>query len=566
MKKLRTFLIILIAFACMSISVTAYDAALPAEKVTMVAASEINEGDSLFSNTDPSDLSHAVDAAYADTLSSTEDYYVYVADNSYGATFIKNTEAKVDFIVGGSRSDYYLCIALADDENIYAYSETPLSDFNSTAGVENVVTLTISLDNTIPVGDYYLLYGIVDAEGNDIVETYYIDFSVVNNAILLTGISIYNAEENVTPVSQMRICPDDYGIVGLIYSPENATGYRSVVFESSDESIFTVDTWGGYGYISPVSDGHAMLYATVNGNVKTSIPVYIGHEYNAGTHMDPGCDYDGYTTYTCDICRQSYKETIPATGHDFGDNEAVIVTAPTACKPGEATQYCTRCAQDISIVLPPIFTDVDSSKYYVDAVDHFHANGIIKGMTDTTFEPNTPLTRGMLITMVYRMAGSPECNVETPFTDVPATAYYADAVAWAYENNITEGMTATTFEPATKITREQLATFLYRYAIYQNVDTSGAADLTVFPDYDQVFDYASAPFAWAVDNGIITGSRDYDVIYLAPKRNASRAEAATMLYRYLNYAEENQLPEVSDDTQPTDPEPSPAPTDSDTTD
>jgi hypothetical protein len=145
---------------------------------------------------------------------------------------------------------------------------------------------------------------------------------------------------------------------------------------------------------------------------------------------------------------------------------------------------------------------------------------------DGKFTPMGTLNRAMMVTVLYRLAGSPAVEQSGVFTDVAAESWYADAVAWAVAEGITNGATATTFNPNGAITREQLATFLYRYAGSPAVEES----LAGYQDADSVGSYARAAMAWANSSGYVTGT---SADTLSPKAAANRATVATVLMRYL---------------------------------
>lgn len=139
------------------------------------------------------------------------------------------------------------------------------------------------------------------------------------------------------------------------------------------------------------------------------------------------------------------------------------------------------------------------------------------------------MNRAMLATVIYRMAGSPAGAAKAPFTDVAAADWFADAVAWAYENGVVKGMSATSFAPLQEITREQLAVMLLRYADLCGYDTSARASLKDFADAAKVSDYAADAMQWAVANGILNGT---DGKRLDPAGSATRAQCAAMLVRF----------------------------------
>ena len=181
------------------------------------------------------------------------------------------------------------------------------------------------------------------------------------------------------------------------------------------------------------------------------------------------------------------------------------------------------------------FKDVREGKWYTKPIKYVYDNKLMNGMTDTIFEPDSPMTRSMLVTVLWRVEGAPKPGGKTPFTDLKAK-WYMDAVAWAYENSIVKGTSEKTFSPNTSITREQIATIFFRYAEFAGRDTSAKADLTAFPDGAKVAKYAKAAMSWAVGEGLITGTKVGDKNYLDPKGNATRAQVATILERYLEAA------------------------------
>ena len=174
------------------------------------------------------------------------------------------------------------------------------------------------------------------------------------------------------------------------------------------------------------------------------------------------------------------------------------------------------------------YTDVKAGDWYANAVNYVTLTGLMNGTGDG-FSPNLAINRGMMVTVLYRMAGSPEVTAENPFTDVPADTWYTDAVIWASENGITAGTSETTFSPTNSLTREQLATFFYRFADFENPDPIEiTGDLTGFTDAGQVASYATDAMKWAIGEGLISGTTETT---LSPKATATRAQVATILMR-----------------------------------
>ena len=173
------------------------------------------------------------------------------------------------------------------------------------------------------------------------------------------------------------------------------------------------------------------------------------------------------------------------------------------------------------------FTDVKKTAWYYNTVKEVYELGLVKGLNSTTFAPGETMTRGMVATVLHRMAGGPKITYEALFPDVPSGKYYSVAVTWAAKNKVVSGYASDKkFRPGTNVTREQLATMLYNYAHMRGLDISARADLTVYKDGKQVSSYAQKPMSWAVANGILSGTKEGE---LKAKNDATRAEAAKML-------------------------------------
>ena len=175
-----------------------------------------------------------------------------------------------------------------------------------------------------------------------------------------------------------------------------------------------------------------------------------------------------------------------------------------------------------------LFTDVADDAWYADAVRYVYENGMMNGTDDTAFSPDANTTRAMIVTMLYRMEAEPTAQ-GSGFTDVAAGSYYADAVAWAAENGIVNGVSETSFAPDDSITREQMAAILYRYAQYKGYDVTASGNLSAYTDASQVSGYAAAAMQWANGEGLITGVTG---TALDPQGSATRAQVATILMRF----------------------------------
>ena len=184
--------------------------------------------------------------------------------------------------------------------------------------------------------------------------------------------------------------------------------------------------------------------------------------------------------------------------------------------------------QNQSGTLP--FTDVKTGDWFYEAVQYVYDKGMMTGVSADRFAPASTTTRGMIVTILYRLENEPAVSGDLPFTDVERGAWYADAVAWAAANDIVNGTSATTFAPNSPITREQMATMLYRFAQYKGMDAVTLQEnLTGYPDGDQVSDYAIPAMNWAVGQGLIAGMENGTLV---PQGSATRAQVATILMRF----------------------------------
>lgn len=180
------------------------------------------------------------------------------------------------------------------------------------------------------------------------------------------------------------------------------------------------------------------------------------------------------------------------------------------------------------------FRDLDTTRWYHEAIDTMLREGLMNGTGNGLFEPNGTLTRAMLVTILWRSEGKPAASAQTSFTDVPAGAYYAEAVRWAAANGVVKGVSSTEFGPSKNITRQELVTILWRLAAKKGLNTSNAG-LTVpeFADRSQIAAWAAEAMSWGCTRGILTGKSANRV---DPTGTATRAEAAAMIVRFRNLA------------------------------
>lgn len=177
------------------------------------------------------------------------------------------------------------------------------------------------------------------------------------------------------------------------------------------------------------------------------------------------------------------------------------------------------------------FGDVKSADWFYNDVKYVYEKGMMAGTAADVFAPNATTTRAMIVTILYRLEGSPAVTGTSAFVDVPAGQWYTDAVNWAAANQIVKGTSATTFAPNDSITREQMAAILYRYAQYKGYDVTKKADLSGYSDNSQVSAYAKDALAWANAAKLINGVTNTT---LAPQGNATRAQVSAILHRFCD--------------------------------
>ena len=285
----------------------------------------------------------------------------------------------------------------------------------------------------------------------------------------------------------------------------------------------------------------------------------LGHDYGAWTQTKaPTCTEKGEEKRTCSRCDAFEVREIAAHGHTEVIDPAVPATCTEAGKtegkhcsvcgtvlvaqetvPALGHSYkdgvCTVCGAkdpDAQPAAPVEFSDVSEKAWYYEAVEYAVENGLMNGVGGGKFDPEGTMTRAMLVTVLWRYEGEP-AEGENSFTDVPNGTWYTEAVAWAAANGIVGGVGNGKFDPNGIITREQMATILFRYAQKRGFDTSKRGDLSVFPDSGKVSSWAKDAMRWAVAEQIINGSDGY----LLPQGNATRAQVAALLMRFINKIE-----------------------------
>ena len=313
------------------------------------------------------------------------------------------------------------------------------------------------------------------------------------------------------PVSQ----PDD----------PTRTGYRFLGW-------YTAATGGARWDFSQPVTGDQILYAQwaylppANPNYK----ITIGDTENGTVTVNPTAAKAGTTVTITPVPDAGYQVGTVSVTDRFGQAVAVDQQADgtyTFVMPDGQVTVEVTFLQGEATDLP--FSDVTESDWFYDAVTYAYENGLMDGVGTGLFAPNSETTRAQLVTILYRLAGQPAPSGDSGFSDVETGIWYTDAVAWAAQNGIVNGVSDTQFAPGDDITREQLAVILYRYATYQGYDVSQRADLSGFVDAGTISTYAQEALSWANAQGLVLGFEDDS---LRPQGNASRAQIAAVLMRF----------------------------------
>ena len=433
------------------------------------------------------------------------------------------------------------------DHDYFLFSDAAMSDHYG--GVSDVACTSTKYDNyswkdvrsaVVPLGDkWYVIveHYIAEYEPStgeydtvyDITERWPADQDGHVWNEILSGLSAYKGcLIFVTPKSFMAYNPE------LDIAKELATysdaGYLfdGVVDQSTGRYYVTVGT-------SRLLDGVTKYYQINEADLPTTA-TWVEYDREEPTCINPGFIYyraseDSSTTKT---------ETVPAVGHTVTDAWLSVTDGE-----GNVTakyQVCTACGHKCNLkpVIPADFngrfSDVKVSDWYASSVAYAVEKGLFGGVSATKFAPNTDMSRAMLVTVLWRLEGSPAPVGEEPFSDVKAGQWYTDAVAWAYENDIVGGVGGGRFAPDNTVTREQMATILYRYSAGKGYALDKDEGIANFPDTSDVSAYAVDGYSWARTMGIIDGmSKGDGKIYLNPKGYATRAQVATMLTRFVVY-------------------------------
>ncbi|HIX32236.1 MAG TPA: S-layer homology domain-containing protein [Firmicutes bacterium] len=400
--------------------------------------------------------------------------------------------------------------------------------------VESNATLTVAGKLTASTGSELALAGKLDVASGGIVRvastakitgagtitnsgTVTLHSSGTNNASVAPAITLASGG---AVYSQFEVTDGKIGPSGNV---SHSNGSYTVAGVTENDGSTLIQFTERYTYYTPShggSSGSSGYAITVPSNIKNGDVTVSPSRATAGTVVTITVKPDA--GYELDSLTVTDKNGKTVALKDIGSNKY------TFTMPSGAVKIAAEFVEEAPVSTLP-FTDVAADAWYYDAVEYVYDNDLMNGTAPTVFAPNATLTRGMLATVLWRMEGSPVVNYALPFEDVSADQWYTEAIRWAASVGVVNGTSATTYAPNANITREQLATMLYRYAAYKSGSVSASASLSGFTDAGSVSDYAADAMEWAVAEEIIGGMTSTTLV---PQGSATRAQTATMLMRY----------------------------------
>lgn len=319
-----------------------------------------------------------------------------------------------------------------------------------------------------------------------------------------------------------------HGWVAVYTEPDSGYYLDDLTVKMSGGATFTPYHYEGNVYYFRLHGETATVYATFKA-LPDEYRVYIANTEHGTVSVDTRYAEEGEWVYITVNPDAGYRLSDLTVTRPSGNTVKVEHVRGNVFRFAMPGVRVTVDAEFVRTTMP--FTDVSRGQWFYDAVSFVYWRDIMDGVTSTQFAPDATTTRAMVVQILYRMAGSPTVRGSSPFYDVSNGAWYADAVIWAEANDIVNGMTTTTFAPNTAVTREQLATMLYRYAQYRHYNTSAGANTNILSYYDanHISEYAFSALQWACGEGIMDGT---GTGYLSPQGQATRAQLAAMLMRF----------------------------------
>lgn len=487
------------------------------------------------------------------------EYYCYIetvlADSDISVHFLTNKATvtitkKPVTIKAEDASKVYDATALTTNTVLLADGSALVSEHTMSGVMTDVSTITNvgSQDNIIDA------ITVLDSEGKDVTDNY--EITTQNGTLTITPATLSVVANNVSKSVNATLTENElykisgqYGSEMLSLANVTITGKNQnnedVALDDVTKNTGTYqmtinyDGFSGDGNENYMGTGTITSVVTVyrrsgGGGGGSATPTYtVKYESNGGSDVESvkltsgkvaqepetpvkdGYTFDGW-----------YTDKELSTAYDFDTKVTKSFTLYAKWTEIEKEPENT----DTHNCPSKAFADLDVTAWYHLDTDYAIENGIFKGVTENTFAPNDKLTRAMLVTVLYRVEGEPATNRSIPFADIDMGAYYASAVSWAKQNGIVNGVTENEFAPDDNITREQIAAIMMRYAVYKGMDAVTLEENLGFEDSSEISEYAVSAMNWAVGSGLINGK---SATTLNPKDNATRAEIAAILHRFL---------------------------------
>ena len=324
------------------------------------------------------------------------------------------------------------------------------------------------------------------------------------DTVILSGRSIINARNAGVAALQVQFAAgtvtlDSDALAALDLHKDVAVSLTGASLNAAQQrALGTQAATATLANVSVTVDGAAASYPA--GSVRASVPVRAADDLTAWSLADDG--------------------TISAAGGAWDAQQQT---------------YAFDVISGVTAIARFPFADVPAGSWYYGAAAYAYNNGLFAGTTDTTFAPDMTMTRAMLVSVLWRLAGEPAPKGANTFDDVPDGAWYTDAVTWAAENGVVAGIGNGCFDPSGAVTREQTAVILFNYAQSKGYDVSARADLSAFPDAGSVSGWAQEALAWANASGLISGAVRGTQTILDPQGSASRAQVAMILMGYVEH-------------------------------
>ena len=402
------------------------------------------------------------------------------------------------------KAEQYYCIAIYSGKSTQGEPvATHIGAFETTPGLCEYTQYWDTAE--MSYGTYTVVYFTAQGSGDSLLPIEgsgsSVEISLQQSAPYLEGFSITDWDTGDT-LNTLHMQVGEIAYLALRRSPAHSRAGGNIY--TYHNGPFRIEEYSGLLIVQATDCGWGKLKIEYNDEIVAEIELTAcvdaqGHQENAPVIVrEPSADIDGLTVHSCTLCGAFGRETMPCYSSYFW-----------------------------------LFRDVPENAWFYEPVYSAVNKNLFRGVSKKHFEPETKMTRAMLVTVLWRYEGSPQVS-GTPFSDVRAKDWYAVQVAWAAQNGVVNGVGNGKFDPEGEVTREQMAAILYRYAQKKKLDTTARGELKSFADQSKVSAWAKDALSWTVGSGIIGGSKEGSKLLLKPLDGATRAEVAAILVRFID--------------------------------